>query len=1431
MISSSNRPRQSPAPDTHLLRFCGERIEFSLRLDSPLRGTAYLRTNLGNAGVRRREIIDAVEKERPRLDTDWHDHPMERISESEFRLRTTLDEAGIFAAKCFFQPEGEEELLWPTGGNIAIKVEPAALAAANTIYTGFVRQFGANKSAAAHSAADEQTAVEMEKRGYTVIPPSGRFRDMIDDLDLIITRMGFRFIQLLPIHPIPTTYARMGRFGSPFAALDFFNVDRSLAEFDSRTTPLEQFLELVQEIHRRDGRVILDIALNHTGWASQLQIHHPEWFPRNSDGSFRSPGAWGVVWEDLSELDYRHKSLWRYVAEVFLYWCAQGVDGFRCDAGYMIPFEVWEYVVAKVRDIYPETVFLLEGLGGKISVTRDLIGRAGLNWAYSEIFQNYNRDELERYLPQAFAIEEGEGLLVDFAETHDNNRLAARSHAYARLRTALCALASKAGAFAITNGVEWFAQEKIDVHSAPGLNWGAEDNLVEWLARLNALISTHSAFQHDSARRLIETDDGNSLAILRTAADGTELLVLANLSDTGAEPVNWTPPRSHDGAVLHDLLADNARVEPAIDDDRARLLLAPGQVLCLSPSPWEPEQSTPCFAATVDTWRRRAKYLELLRAASGDGAPLRPVADAELDEFIRDPRAALRQICGSTAPVHVDLTLPRDLKRVVMVPPGHFLIVGGATAFRVRELGDGVALYSDSSLPAPGSGHEVIIPPAPGLRQAERRVLEIKLQKPATGGPSCAEALILRLPPYPLAPVSRSWRREELADPDLCALAVNCRATAAYVRADWSQIRSQYDAILSVNPGRGFPADRRVLWTRCRCWLVCNDYSREIDLDGLTEFAAGAGSPPRWRFALPIGRGMTVPLCIELNLDPAGDSVCLAFTREKRLSGDQYPLLPASESVRLIIRPDVEDRNFHAKTKAFMGAEGRYGSALEIRPNGFSFKPSDIELRIESYPPACRFVGEPEWTYMVGHPIDAERGLDGSSDLFSPGYFELELQAGDSLVLNGSASLPYSEQQAGIEAVQVNTDAASARTEQIGLLEAARRACSDFIARRNQGHTIIAGYPWFLDWGRDTLIALRGIIADGRHGLALEILREFARFEQSGTLPNMIHGDDASNRDTSDAQLWFIISCRDLCAAAPELNILDSDCGGRRLRAVIVSIAENYCDGTPNGIRVDPDSGLVYSPEHYTWMDTQHPAGTPRSGYPIEIQALWCAALAFIKDMPESDHARWSSLADKVRDSICTLFPRPEGWLADCLHADAPGTPARDCVADDHCRPNQLFAVTLGDILPLDKRAAVIQSCAALLVPGAIRSLADDPTQYHLPVRNYNGELLNDPGKPYWGHYTGDEDSRRKPAYHNGTAWGWQFPSYCEALVKVYGDEAVDTALALLGSAAELFNHGCAGHLPEILDGDAPHSQRGCSAQAWSASEVLRVGLMLAGVS
>jgi predicted glycogen debranching enzyme len=276
---------------------------------------------------------------------------------------------------------------------------------------------------------------------------------------------------------------------------------------------------------------------------------------------------------------------------------------------------------------------------------------------------------------------------------------------------------------------------------------------------------------------------------------------------------------------------------------------------------------------------------------------------------------------------------------------------------------------------------------------------------------------------------------------------------------------------------------------------------------------------------------------------------------------------------------------------------------------------------------------------------------------------------------------------------------------------------------------------------------------------------------------------------------------------------------------VLTSIAENYVKGTPNGIHMDADSALIWSPSHFTWMDTNYPAGTPREGYPVEIQVLWIRLLRLLEKISApADRKQWRELADRATSSFEALFwLENQGWFADVL-LGGPRVIARDAKRDDALRSNCLFAVSLGLVTGERAKRCVAAAQKFLVVPGALRSLAPLPVTVPLAIYR-DGHLLNNPVEPYWPHYEGDEDTRRKPAYHNGTAWTWTFPTFCEALARAwdFSPEAVAAAKSYLASSEKILNEGCVGQIPEILDGDAPHAQRGCDAQAWGVTEALRV--------
>ncbi len=1405
-----------PNPGSFHLKWAGDLFEVTLRLDAPRAGRAAFRTNLGLAPVRRHEIIASTESGEPVLARDWHDVPMRATSPGVFAARIPLTQVGIFAGKACFFAAGSTVPEWPEGDNLRIKVEPAHTACANTMYSAFVRQFGAALQHSPRTEAVRAKERELDQLGYTVIPPSGTFRDLGRRLDHIMGTLGFRIVQLLPIHPTPATYARMGRYGSAFAALDFLSVEPALAEFDTRATPLDQFHELVAAVHSRAGYLFMDLPANHTGWAATLQTHHPDWYRRKPDGTFVSPGAWGVTWADLVELDYSDPHLRAYMAEVFLFWCRQGVDGFRCDAGYMIPGETWTYIVARVREEHPDTVFLLEGLGGKLEVTESLLTDSNLDWAYSELFQTEDRGAMEWYLPRAIALAERCGPLIHFAETHDNARLASRCETYARMRVALAALLSHQGAFGIANGVEWFASEKIDVHGASGLNWDAPRNQVGEIARLNALLAGHPVFGPDTRLRLIHHGEGAVIAVLREGPDGKSLLVLVNFDCAHGQTVRWEA-KAFTAPVVWDLVSGEAFALP----HGGELYLKPGRVCCLTRDSDDLAQAGPAqFAGGREPAalaRRRRNLMAMrvrLAAANGPGTCLAFDEDPDAlgAAMAADPDAfCVAEPGGPSA--RVAWTWPTDTRRQVMIPEGQVLLIRAEYPFDAAVTSDGRTLAAETAVRFDDGRWGVFLHVAPyhpaldGTR-AEPRSLVTTVYTPQ--GTRRDVSTLLVLPPACGARVATRFSGVQVrAAPAVRAVLSNGAGAMSQVHAAWGELRSQYDCLLAANPDARVPADKTVFWTRCRAWLRYRGYSQEITKACLAQFKADPGGRfAEWSFNVPCGMGRWVPLVFRLEMARGVNRVRLLIVRHNKVGG-----LDPHDGVTVILRPDIEWRGFHHKTKAFLGPEHAWPAATQPMEKGFRFTPAQGEAYgIET--DRGTYHHEPLWAYMIEHAEEAERGLESTSDLFSPGWFELPLEGTQQAVLTAARLDGWGEE----DGRSTPDTRHSGENALLPLPDALSQALSLYVVRRDALRTVIAGYPWFLDWGRDTLIVLRGLIADGRYSESLAILNEFGRFEENGTLPNIIHGATVGNRDTSDAPLWFCVAAGDLMAAGDEHKVLNATCGNRTFRDVLVSIVTHYRDGTPNGIRMDPESGLIYSPPHFTWMDTNYPAATPREGYPVEIQALWIASLRLVARKID---ASWGALADRASDSLTRYFIVKEGWLADCLRA-APGVSAAKAEQEDALRPNQLLAVTLDALRDRGLEVSVIQSCEGLLVPGAIRSVADRPVLADMGVWR-DGVRLNDPHRPYQGRYLGDEDTRRKPAYHNGTAWTWQFPLYVEALAKVYGKAARITGLSLLGSSVEQLNRGTACQPPEICDGDAPHAARGCGAQAWGVSELLRV--------
>ena len=455
------------------------------------------------------------------------------------------------------------------------------------------------------------------------------------------------------------------------------------------------------------------------------------------------------------------------------------------------------------------------------------------------------------------------------------------------------------------------------------------------------------------------------------------------------------------------------------------------------------------------------------------------------------------------------------------------------------------------------------------------------------------------------------------------------------------------------------------------------------------------------------------------------------------------------------------------------------------------------------------------WYHKFKHRVETERGLDDVEDLYAAGTFRVTLQPGETITLVASI-----EEHASLD-WQTALDAERARQRaligQSGLghepawIQQLVLAADQFIVDRTFGSeigkTVIAGYHWFGDWGRDTMIALPGLcLTTQRHAEAKTILKTFAAYVDQGMLPNRFPDQgERPEYNTVDATLWYFHAIEAVVSATNDWQL------ARELYPVLKDIIAWHEKGTRYNIHVDKD-GLLYAgrPDvQLTWMDAKVDdwVVTPRIGKPVEINALWIHALRIMARFAqqlgdEAKVAHYVRLAQRAADSFAQRF-----WYADggYLYDVIDGPDGNDA----SLRPNQLFALSLKPtLLSHDAAVAVLNVCAKELVTSfGLRSLAPSHADYV-------------------GIFTGDRYAR-DGAYHQGTVWSWLIGPFVEAHYTVFKDHAA--ALSYLAPFEHHLHDACVGSISEVFDGDAPHLPKGCASQAWSVAEVLRLWKMLKG--
>ena len=518
-----------------------------------------------------------------------------------------------------------------------------------------------------------------------------------------------------------------------------------------------------------------------------------------------------------------------------------------------------------------------------------------------------------------------------------------------------------------------------------------------------------------------------------------------------------------------------------------------------------------------------------------------------------------------------------------------------------------------------------------------------------------------------------------------------------------------------------------------------------------------------------------------------------------------YQLKTPHDSVRLELRPLIAFRDYHNTAHENGGLDPTVAS----EPGLASVAPYHGLPRLYLAHDAGDVEATGQWYHNFEYRVEQERGLDYREDLFNPLVWRFDLRASATAAVVASTvrhdvrEVPRLRQHEITRRSQV-ADSAPVKDE---LVRALVTAADQFIVARGEQKTVIAGYHWFSDWGRDTMIALPGLtLVTGRFDVARSILLEFSRHVDQGMLPNRFpDAGEPAEYNTVDGALWLFEASRAYADYTGDYEFIR-----KNLYGVLTDIIAWHVRGTRYGIRVD-DSGLLTSgaPDvQLTWMDAK--AGdwvvTPRQGKPVEIQALWYNALRAMEDFAArfgdaAAQKRYAKMATVARWSFNRLFwNESAGCLYDVVNDGPP---------DASIRPNQILAVSLHHSMVARGRAQAIVDVVAreLLTPYGLRTLAPSDARYV-------------------GHYTGGQQARDS-AYHQGTVWPWLLGPFLSAYVNVNGG----TAKARMQAAKWLEpfrNHlreAGLGQVPEVLDGDPPHRPRGCIAQAWSVAELLRAAV------
>jgi predicted glycogen debranching enzyme len=508
----------------------------------------------------------------------------------------------------------------------------------------------------------------------------------------------------------------------------------------------------------------------------------------------------------------------------------------------------------------------------------------------------------------------------------------------------------------------------------------------------------------------------------------------------------------------------------------------------------------------------------------------------------------------------------------------------------------------------------------------------------------------------------------------------------------------------------------------------------------------------------------------------------------------RFTILEAAEPLKLQIRPFLAFRSIHALTHANLAANTKVDfidNGIKTRLyDGFPYVNMQFSVKAD-------FVTVPDWYLGVEYTEEQKRGYEYSEDIFTPGFFEVDGKEGDVIVFSASTK---EEKPSGLKTKFTKT--VNGKIPRNCFANCLKNAAQQFIEKRHGKTLIIAGYPWFRSWGRDTFIALPGL-ALARSKKKLQLYKEVLDTPVERIKNGLFAGSGSSDShafSSADAPLWFFWAVQ---------QYLES--GGtdawERYGSALKLVLDAYKNSTSDKIRMR-ENGLIYADAQgipLTWMDAvvnEIPI-TQRRGYTVEINALWYNAVCFALDMAgvykdKKFIKEYEYLPALIAESFQDMFCDDQrGYLADYVNDEE----GKNCFV----RPNMVIAVSLPySMLSKDQMKRVLDFAdKELLTPRGLRTLS--------------------PGNPlYRGTYHGNQEERDK-AYHNGTVFPWLFGPFCEGWLKIYGEQGVQKVKRLIYGLEDVMSEHGVSTISELYDGDPPHAPNGAISQAWSVGEVLRI--------